>query len=352
MKKKILLCMIIAGMIFTGCGKANKVQDAGNEQVQDAVETTEVANQDNEADKTETPETTDAEDKEDLGVQVTPGVYQYEYTEELEGDEMYCYNYLVLNDDKSGNWIVQDIVPIKWNDSSITYNDEEYDFTMDGSDLVLNEEFGPCKYIYLPDVTAQEFIDNWENPEYMFGLEGMLHVPNSFVEEAAGVTSFSSYEEVIENLKPGQGYAYINMNGYDGDLLAITDGLYDYGEGKMASMDVVVYAKQDDKVVYVTGAYSSGTAYPISISKEGYLMSGGNHEVAADSFAQDTGSVMMMFSVYETFDENGDATYGGFYREKNILMDDETEWDITPERYQELFDVYLNSDMIVFTVVE
>ena len=69
-------------------------------------------------------------------------------------------------------------------------------------------------------------------------------MPSSFVETVAGKTDFASYDEIISYLKKGQGYAYIKLKGYNGDILAITESVYtDNNENH--STDVSLYGEKD-----------------------------------------------------------------------------------------------------------
>lgn len=72
-------------------------------------------------------------------------VYVYYYDEEIGGQVNTFENILILNSDSTGYYIVQDIVPIKWDERSIySYTtDHAYSYEMiDDETLVLENYFG------------------------------------------------------------------------------------------------------------------------------------------------------------------------------------------------------------------
>lgn len=82
--------------------------------------------------------------QEKIKVDETRRVYVAEYEEELEGEAYTFYNYLILNEDHTGYSIVQDFVPVVWDDENVTYfQGEEYEYNVpyeiseDGEELTL-----------------------------------------------------------------------------------------------------------------------------------------------------------------------------------------------------------------------
>ena len=83
---------------------------------------------------------------------------------------------------------------------------------------------------------TEEMQDTAEDPEMWLTDEELPdNIPNSLVEEQAGKTAFSSYEELIGYLEKGQGYAYVTLEGYEGQALLVADQTYEF-EGSMAAM--------------------------------------------------------------------------------------------------------------------
>lgn len=352
MKKLFVMFTVFAlSCSFIGCGA--KENDAATTTAQSSEASADKA--DTEA--AENEEATEAvveaaadetADTENTGLK--SGVYQYKYTEEMEGEIITNYNYLALKDDNTGFWSVQDMVPITWDENGITSNDTVFEYTMQGEDVLLKEETGDVLYEYKPNLGVQEFIDNFDNPEYRFSIEGMADVPNSFIEEKLGVTSFESYDEIINSLSEGQAYAFIQLKGYDGDLLVITEYTYNYDDNTKACIEGYIYAMIDGKVRYVSVAYSDGTGRPLAVA-DGVLYHGTQHEVQGDFFNPEGTGVMLKFAVSEDFTDDG-STFSGFIRETNSFDEANERTDVTEEDYRKLWDDYMSAEVVNFTVVE
>ena len=284
-------------------------------------------------------------------VDICAGVYQNRLVEEIGGEEQAYYYYLILNEDGTGTLDAQDTVPVKWDAKSVKTDSTDYKTSFNGKMLSLEDNGVTVEYKYLKEIALDEFFENRDNPEYMFYIEDMAYIKNSFVEEQANKNSFDSYDEVISYLTPGQAYAYIEMYGYDGKVLVVTDELYDDGDGNKLTLTGTVYAKADDEVTYMTVAFSDGTARPIAV-KDGVLMEATQHSAAGYFFVPEGNAVMAKFSVYEDYDEEANVTYGGFVRETNSFEDENEKWIETEEEYVAAYEEYLSADPIKFTVVK
>lgn len=356
MKKIIMTVTVVALLGLIGCAK--KTENSGNNVAKgDAVAEAEAENvvEDKPVDEVvaedvEITEESGAEDSEEVrGLQA--GVYQCVNNEEMEGDFVNFYYYLIIKDDNTGFWSVQDIVPITWNDMYINDGGTDYEYSVEGDCIVVKEQFGEMTYEML-DVDIDEFMNNMDNPEYMFYLEEASRIPNTFVDEVAGKVVYDSYDEVISYLTSGQGYAYVKLEGYDGDVLVVSNSLYEYEEGINAAMDCAFYAIIDGKAEYVTAAASDGTARPIAIG-DGIILFADQHDVGGDFFTEDGRAIMAKFYAYESFEEGSEeAIYGGFFRDVNSF-DISNEKEIsTEEEYLELYQKYLDADVIDFTIIE
>lgn len=181
-----------------------------------------------------------------------------------------------------------------------------------------------------------------------------VEAPSNFLEAKLQRYSFDSYDEIISLLDKGNAYATVRIYGYDEDLLVIAEGAYDNGDGNMAAIEASVYRKNEEgAVVNVGNVFSSGTAYPISLGPEGKIYSGGNHEVSVDCMSSETSAIMALIYAYESFDESGKATYGGFVRDKNSLEDngkDIAEDD--PSVLAGLYEEFQKAEPIKYTVAE
>jgi hypothetical protein len=155
------------------------------------------------------------------------------------------------------------------------------------------------------------------------------------------------YAEVIDSLKSGQAYAYVDIAGGEQQALLVADDTYDDGNGHTAAIFAELYCLDTDgSVISYTNIISEGTAYPIEV-KDGYLYYGGPHHVAKEYINLEYCSVVTKEDASETFDEEGNATYYYF------SLDDEFEGEVDDDSYlTRLFDEYGEADVVDFTVVK
>ncbi len=177
-------------------------------------------------------------------------------------------------------------------------------------------------------------------------------MPSDFLQEKTGKDVYASYDEVISELEKGQGYAFVTLSGYDGDVLLITDYVYDNLDGNMATIQANVYADYDGAVTNIGNVFTQGTAYPIAC-EDGLLYLGGNHSYETDWISSENHSIMVKDYIFEDFDSEGKSSYSGFLRETPDYDHDE---DVTDENgealFRELTEECLNKKIVNFTVVE
>ena len=176
------------------------------------------------------------------------------------------------------------------------------------------------------------------------------NIPNSLVEEQAGKTAFSSYEELIGYLEKGQGYAYVTLEGYEGQALLVADQTYEF-EGSMAAMAASVYLEQSGTVRFSSAVGGQGTAYPIRL-ENGIVYTAGGHEVCSYFISEETQAVMVKDSVMESIDDDGTASYIGFLREKNDFNHDEAIDTDSDEIFRDKMKKYDDAPVVSFTVAE
>lgn len=181
-------------------------------------------------------------------------------------------------------------------------------------------------------------------------------VPSNEFEEIVGRDTFESYDEIISLLPEGMAYGYADVLGADEPVLFVnTSGLYDNGEGNMAALDATAYIKQADGTFrsFVLPS-SEGTAYPIS-TLDGIIYTGGNHCVSGDCISDDNDNpgIMAMFYLYVSYDEDANATYGGFIRDTNSVLTEGIEVAEDDDKpLEEAFKAYEKATPVYFTVVE
>lgn len=176
-----------------------------------------------------------------------------------------------------------------------------------------------------------------------------VDVPNSFVEIQAEKTEFSSYEEVISYLEKGQGYAYVTLTGYEGDVLLITEQTYEI-DGSTAAMVADVYLNIDGKVRHASAVGGDGTAYPIRCA-DNVLYTAGNHDVCSYFISEENQSIMVKDSIMESFDENGTATYLGFLRQQNDFDHDEEVDTDSDQIFLDKMEEYSAAPILTFTMI-
>lgn len=171
-------------------------------------------------------------------------------------------------------------------------------------------------------------------------------VDQEIVEDAEEVVppflaDLEKYDSIISTLTTDQYYAFAGV-GEDYDVLLVTDGVYDYGDGIMAAIDAKVYGFDSNGKLYEAGSiWSDGTAYPIAVYEDELLMFGGNHSMTMANVRE--ASVLIQKEAYEEFDEQGNATY--YLNEGDIdnikVLDDDSV-------LKEMYEAYANAVVVSF----
>lgn len=145
----------------------------------------------------------------------------------------------------------------------------------------------------------------------------------------------SDFDDAIAHLKEGQGYARIKLYGFDGDILTVTEQVF---QADHSAADASLYAMDDGKARFLGYVSGNGSAFPLRI-EDGIIYGGDNHHYDTYFLSANNGipSMMMKDSVYDDI-ESGDGTFGGFQREDN---DSESEADFTGGRAE--FDALINA---------
>ena len=184
--------------------------------------------------------------------------------------------------------------------------------------------------------------------------------PSNAMEERVGKTSFDSYDEIISLLEPGEAYAKVNIKGYDGEVLLITDFTYDNLDGNMAAVEATPYTmKSSGKVTADSLLVAGGTANPIAIDSDGAVCLATHTTMNKQCYGTngtDDVAVMILSTVYiDEFDADGNpAKVGGFIRTENTVIDNAGE-EIASDNvavFSEMFEEYGNAKIVNFTVVE
>ena len=120
------------------------------------------------------------------------------------------------------------------------------------------------------------------------------------------LSKYGTFTNMIDDFKPGMGYA--NEKVGDTDVFFVSTGCYNGENETKNAIDssLFVYDYAADKIAYIGQVYSTGTAYPITIS-DGYIFVGGHHNVF--KYMVKDNKLVVAEEASEVFDTNGNATY-------------------------------------------
>ncbi len=193
--------------------------------------------------------------------------------------------------------------------------------------------------------TAEPEVQEEAEPEEEF-------MPGSFVEESAGKETFESFDELISYLKDGEAYAYFDIEGFDGQVLAVTDGTFEDLEGHSAAIDATFYGDIGGTVCFIGNAFGGGTAYPIRCDGT-VIYAAGNHEYQSEFMGSDGRALIVKDYIHVDYDENGNASYSGFRRDTSSSEGEDIPTDPAEAEqiFNELFAGLADKPVLDFTVV-
>lgn len=168
----------------------------------------------------------------------------------------------------------------------------------------------------------------------------------SFVEEQSGKSDFKDYDDIIANLKPGQGYAKIKLTGGDNEVLIVTEEVF---EADNSAYEGHLYNIVDGTPVYMGVVMGNGSAYPLRY-EDGILYAGDNHNYESYFISPEYKGLMMKDSVMDGVND-GSNEYIGFLRKTNDYDHDE---DFTggAEEFEAMIAERDKKPIIVFTKVQ
>ncbi len=158
--------------------------------------------------------------------------------------------------------------------------------------------------------------------------------------------TFSSYDDVIASLPSGAGYAYVKLNGYDGDILAVCSSTYE-DEGTNCAIDATLYVENDGKAELLASVQTGGTSYPITV-EDGILYYNTPQQFAqADVTKNDDGKYELNYIKFAAISYN-DAGEASFDTKGDISASDITNED----DFYNLFTETEGKTAVDFTVVK
>ena len=149
----------------------------------------------------------------------------------------------------------------------------------------------------------------------------------------------SMYETTIAGLQDDELFAIVETNA-SSPVLLVTSQYYDDGSGNQASIYCDVYYATGKEVKKTGTIESLGTAYPVAYDNTGIYAASG-HGMQRFEIDEKTGAVVLAETIYEQFDEEGNASY-------TLEKVGETEM-LTEEEYYEAFKKYREAAVVNFT---
>lgn len=195
-----------------------------------------------------------------------------------------------------------------------------------------------------------------EESEEPIGDIGVGDYPSNELEVRVNKTSFDSYDEIIGLLEGEEAYALVDIKGYDGKVLLVSEFVYDDLLGHMATTECTPYTvKSDGKVSADSILFTGGTATPIAIDKEGNIYTATHMSIDKHCYGAngtDNNSIMIMTSISaEELDDNGmPKSVSGFTRSNNSVVDDDCVFltGDEVELWTQLWDEYGKAEPVSF----
>ncbi len=194
----------------------------------------------------------------------------------------------------------------------------------------------------LPITQYQDF--GWD-PVLLGDAEG-YYGPEDFVQEQSGKTEFADFEDVISNLKEGQGYATINLYGCDVDILVVAETVF---EADHSAPDASLYADIGSGAHLLTTVAGNGSAFPLRYA-DGILYGGSNHEYISYFAYENEERVGVMVKDCVT-DGDGAGEYSGFLRDDNSY-DNDKKFTGGQKEFEEMLAEREEKPILEFTVVK
>ena len=191
-------------------------------------------------------------------------------------------------------------------------------------------------------LTEEEAAATGETPETEDGYEG----PEDFLQDQSGKLEFKDFDEVISCLKDGQGYAYIKVYGYDGDVLAVAEQVF---LADHSAPEASLYAMKDGKPHCMGLVTGNGSAYPLRLA-DGIIYGGDNHNYQTYFLSESAGfpGIMQKDLVYDGIDSDG--KFGGFMRDDNVF-DKDKDFTGGQEEFDALIAERESKPIIEFTII-
>lgn len=155
----VLVVSVLGTLLLSGCNIPKKNKNDENNAVQISEEDVKKALEDTKTNEEETKQ------EEGKPVELVPGAYSMEYTDEIEGTQVSVSYYVLFNEDGTGFCIASDDVTMKWADGTITFEDgnintyvAKADKTVEIKDPKIEGE--PLVYTYVGPELPEDVVDS------------------------------------------------------------------------------------------------------------------------------------------------------------------------------------------------
>ena len=181
-----------------------------------------------------------------------------------------------------------------------------------------------------------------------------MFIPYSFLEERTGKNFFESKEEIINNLKAGEGYAFAKMKNGE-EVVLISEKCYSSAGEEYVSMNAVPYYKTGNGYAYGNTPFGSGeNDYPIKVTNDGDIICAGSHLVEKYELIinDNRRGFGYKYTISEETDESSSSYYSGFVTdfetETTTSFDEENDGS---DFYIKAVEEYSAADPIIFAVI-
>ncbi len=152
--------------------------------------------------------------------------------------------------------------------------------------------------------------------------------------------TLATFEELINSLHAGQSYVYAPICGGENALL-VTSYTFDDLEGHQATYEATIYIQKADSIERVTTVQSSGTAYPIAVSKDNSLMVAMRNSVQKAYVDKETGKYVVTEEANIKYTASDEDNYHNYSNGTVEITSDSSLYD-------KLSDEYYDSEILSF----
>ena len=145
-----------------------------------------------------------------------------------------------------------------------------------------------------------------------------------------------TYQEILDGLQTGQGYAYVSFSQLDNEVLLVTDSVYeDNGMQVSLSCDVYYALEKDGPAKCLGTIMNNSPLYPISYDEDGFWTAD-HHAIALEAKDAERRIIALSDVWSEEYDEGGKVAYWytDLEREQAEPIENEAYYQAVWHRYE------------------